>query len=37
MNAFFADTFIIMRNNQLSDALTSDHHFVQAGFTVLMK
>jgi uncharacterized protein len=30
-------SFLIMRDNHLTDALTADHHFVQAGFTVLMK
>ncbi|MHB8900647.1 MAG: hypothetical protein ACYC6Y_18000 [Thermoguttaceae bacterium] len=30
-------SFIIMREYGLTDALTADHHFEQAGFTVLLK
>ena len=30
-------SFVIMRQQRLSDALTADVHFVQAGFRVLMK
>ena len=30
-------SFIIMRDQGLRDALTADHHFEQAGFTVLLK
>ena len=29
-------TFVIMRDRNLSDALTTDRHFTQAGFRVLM-
>lgn len=29
-------SFVIMRDRALSDALTTDHHFAQAGFRVLM-
>ena len=30
-------SFIVMRERQISDALTSDKHFVQAGFRALMR
>lgn len=30
-------SFIVMREYGLTDALTADHHFEQAGFTVLLK
>jgi uncharacterized protein len=30
-------SFIVMRENGLTDALTSDQHFVQAGFRALMR
>ncbi|MGC8542277.1 MAG: type II toxin-antitoxin system VapC family toxin [Phycisphaerae bacterium] len=30
-------SFIVMRDANLTDALTADHHFTQAGFTVLLK
>jgi len=30
-------SFIVMQENKLADALTSDHHFEQAGFNVLLK
>lgn len=30
-------SFIVMQDHALSDALTSDHHFSQAGFNVLLK
>lgn len=30
-------SFQVMQDRGLTEALTSDHHFVQAGFTVLMK
>ena len=30
-------SFIVMQDRELSEALTSDHHFEQAGFTVLLK
>lgn len=29
-------SFIVMRENNITDALTSDKHFVQAGFRALM-
>jgi uncharacterized protein len=29
-------SFVVMRTNNLSDALTTDRHFVQAGFRALM-
>jgi predicted nucleic acid-binding protein len=29
-------SFLIMQRENLSDALTSDHHFVQAGFNALL-
>jgi uncharacterized protein len=30
-------SFVVMRERGLNDALTADHHFEQAGFTVLLK
>ena len=30
-------SFVVMREHGLIDALTADHHFEQAGFTVLLK
>ena len=30
-------SFIVMRDGGLTEALTADHHFEQAGFTVLLK
>ena len=30
-------SFVVMRQRALTGALTSDHHFEQAGFTVLLK
>ena len=30
-------SFVVMREHGLSDALTGDHHFEQAGFNVLLK
>jgi hypothetical protein len=30
-------SFILMRDEGLTDALTTDHHFEQAGFTVLLR
>ncbi len=30
-------SFVVMRNNDVTDALTSDTHFGQAGFNVLMQ
>ena len=29
-------SFVVMADESLSDALTADHHFAQAGFTVLL-
>lgn len=30
-------SFVVMRQRRITDALTLDHHFVQAGLTVLLK
>jgi uncharacterized protein len=30
-------SFVVMRDRQITDALTGDHHFEQAGFRVLLK
>ena len=30
-------SFIVMKEQKLTDALTADHHFEQAGFTLLLK
>lgn len=30
-------SFIVMQDQQISDALTADRHFVQAGFNILFK
>jgi predicted nucleic acid-binding protein len=30
-------SFEVMRDQGLTDALTADHHFAQAGFNILMK
>jgi predicted nucleic acid-binding protein len=29
-------SFVVMEENGLTEALTEDHHFVQAGFTILL-
>jgi predicted nucleic acid-binding protein len=28
---------VVMQRNGISDALTHDHHFTQAGFTILLQ
>ena len=30
-------SFVVMRRRGLTDALTSDHHFEQAGFSILLR
>jgi len=30
-------SFLVMRKRRLTEALTTDHHFVQAGFAILLK
>lgn len=30
-------SFVVMRERQIAEALTTDHHFEQAGFVVLLK
>ncbi len=30
-------SFVVMREEGLTDALTTDHHFEQAGFSVLLR
>ncbi len=30
-------SFVVMKQNGLSEALTADHHFEQAGFKALLK
>src|SRR5262249_27894399 len=30
-------SFVIMRERRLTDAVTTDHHFVQAGFKILLR
>ncbi len=30
-------SFVVMQEQQLTEALTADHHFEQAGFTILLK
>ena len=30
-------SFVVMRENGITDALTGDHHFEQAGFRILLK
>ena len=33
----FADTFAVMAQRGLSEALTADHHFEQAGFRAVFQ
>jgi predicted nucleic acid-binding protein len=30
-------SFVVMHDRGITEALTADHHFEQAGFTLLMK
>jgi predicted nucleic acid-binding protein len=30
-------SFVVMEDEELTEALTGDHHFEQAGFTILLK
>lgn len=30
-------SFVVMNDEKLAEALTADHHFEQAGFTILLK
>ncbi len=30
-------SFVVMQDRELTEALTADHHFEQAGFTILLK
>ncbi len=30
-------SYVVMKEQDIEDALTTDHHFEQAGFTVLLK
>lgn len=30
-------SFVVMQDHAVTEALTSDHHFAQAGFTILLK
>jgi hypothetical protein len=30
-------SFVVMRDQRIAEALTADHHFEQAGFTILLK
>jgi predicted nucleic acid-binding protein len=30
-------SFVVMENQDITEALTADRHFVQAGFTALLK
>ncbi len=30
-------SFVVMHENEIADALTSDEHFKQAGFNILMR
>jgi len=29
-------SFVVMRDEGIAEALTADHHFAQAGFTILL-
>ena len=39
MNQVFADctSFVVMRQLNLTEAFTNDHHLEQMGFTILLK
>lgn len=37
MTERFADSFLKMQDRGISEALTGDHHFEQAGFVALLK
>jgi predicted nucleic acid-binding protein len=37
MKGVFADSFVVMSEEQIAEALTGDRHFEQAGFRALLK
>jgi len=37
MKGVFADSFVVMSEEQITEALTGDRHFEQAGFKALLK